>query len=55
MSKQDGGAEVVPVGEGGEGEEETVDCGGGDGDGEARGCAGEVGEAGRDVAVDVEV
>ncbi|KAK4194668.1 natural resistance-associated macrophage protein-domain-containing protein [Triangularia verruculosa] len=58
VPEEDGGAVVVAVGEGGEGEDEAVDGGGGDGYGEAWGGVGGAGgvyEAGGDVTVEVEV
>jgi len=57
MAEEDSGAVVVVVGVGREGENEPVDFGGGDANRETGriGGAGEVHDAGRDVAVKVEV
>ena len=50
----DGGAVVVIVRVGREGEDKAVDAGGGDADGEARRGAAQLHEAGGDVAVEVD-
>lgn len=55
VAEEHGGAVVVAVVEGGEGEDQAVDVGGGDADGQAGVGADDVHDAGGDVAVEVQV